>query len=268
MPPTPHGKLWLGDCLELMDRIPDGKVDMVFADLPYARTDAEWDSAIIPWEPLWAGLLRVCKKDAAIVMTSIQPFTTALIDSQRDLFKYCWYWIKNKKSGFCIAKYQPMRMVEEVCVFYREHGTYNPQGIRRIAKQDRRTKVRNSASKTIYEGKANGHMTGKPYTPEFENFPEQVLFFDADSRADDYSLDKKQAHPTQKPVALVDYLIRTYTNPGEVVLDVTCGSGTTGVAALRCGRRFVCMEKDPEIFQLATNRISAAQRNPGFSFNA
>lgn len=247
------GKLWNGDCLELMGRIPDGKVDMVFVDLPYGTTACDWDS-IIPLDSLWEQYHRVCKKNAAMVFTAAQPFTTTLVMSNRKEFRYCWYWIKSNKTLFQSAKYQPMRNVEEVCVFYASLPTYNPQGRTRIPASKVKTCERVADPTSPYHGcREGGSLVGK-YVSEWTDYPCSAICFDKETGM----------HTTQKPVDLIEYMIKTYTDPGQVVLDNTCGSGSTGVACIRTGRKYICIEKDPEIFATAEKRILEAERMPGF----
>jgi len=253
------GTLMLGDCLELMPQIPSGSVDMILCDLPYGTTACKWDT-VIPFEPLWEQYKRVIKKNGAIVLFGSQPFTSKLIMSNADMFTYCWYWLKSRPTGFANAKKQPLRCVEEIVVFYRKPPTYNPQGLVRIDKV-----CRNSTScggDTVREnvaassGKGSMRTAGKEYVQEFTNYPRQVLDIphDTDSRE----------HPTQKPVALCEYLIRTYTNEGETVLDNCMGSGTTGVACHNTGRNFIGIEQDPKYFQIAHQRIYDTAGIPDF----
>jgi site-specific DNA-methyltransferase (adenine-specific) len=225
--------LMLGDCLKRMREIPDGNVDMVMADLPYGTTACKWDS-VIPFEPLWEQYRRVCKKNAAIVLTASQPFTSALVMSNIKDFKYCWYW-KKRPVNFLNAKKQPMRNVEDVLVF--GGSTYNPQGL--IAR--RKVNKRSNSTET------NG-THGNENVSEFTNYPAQVLEITGE----------RGLHPTQKPVDLMEYLIKTYTNKGETVLDNTMGSGTTGVACVNTGRRFIGIERDEEYMEIAKARIGAA----------
>lgn len=241
--------LYMGDCLELLKEVPDGSVDMVLADLPYGTTSCSWDS-IIPFELLWEQYWRVCKKNAAVVLTASQPFTSALVMSQPKEFKYPWYWKKAVGSGFQNAKKQPLRMFEDICVFYKNFPTYNPQGLIRLG-TTRTNKI--SASKSIVGGAdgAGGLRTvGNKWIQEWTNYPKNILEFPVPSR--------NKRHPTQKPVSLMEYLIKTYTNEGETVLDNTMGSGTTGVAALNTGRKFIGMEMDEGYFNIACERIAAA----------
>lgn len=243
-------QLLLGDCLERMAEIPDGSVDMVMCDLPYGTTACKWDS-VIPFEPLWAAYRRVCKKNVAIVLTASQPFTSALVMSNVNMFKYCWTWEKGKVGGFTSAKLRPLKLFEDVCVF--SEGTtancsqsnmpYYPQGLVRV---DKVSSSSNDKSKTGY---ARPSQTPK-YIQEFSGYPKQLLKF---------TLDADRVHPTQKPVALMEYLIRTYSNEGDTILDNTMGSGTTGVACVNTSRHFIGIERDPDYFRIAETRITAAQ---------
>ena len=161
-------------------------------------------------------------------MFSAQPFTTKLIQSNLKNYKYNWYWIKNNVTGFTFAKHQPMRKVEDICVFYKKHGTYNPQGLIEVKNQ----KVR--AKRTTVNGVYKNDTLGKPYVSKFTNYPNNVLMY-----TNEASSNKQRYHPTQKPVALLEYLIKTYTNEGDAVLDFTMGSGSTGVACVNTNRRFI-----------------------------
>ena len=229
-------KLLQGDCLELMKDIPDGSVDMILADLPYGTTQNKWDT-IIPFEPLWEQYERLIKDNGAIVLTASQPFTTDLIASNRKLYKYVWYWQKTKPSNHLNAKKQPLRTIEDIVVFYKKQPTYNPK----MTKREKPVIGKDTGSQTTY-GKTNGGYS-KEYT---HRYPVNLLRFPRD----------KQVHPTQKPVALFEYLIRTYTNEGETVLDNVMGSGTTGVACKNLNRNFIGMELDEEYFKIATERIN------------
>ena len=241
-----------GDCLELMKQIPDGSVDMILCDLPYGTTAAKWDS-VIPFEQLWAEYERVIKPNGAIVLTAAQPFTSVLIVSNLKLFRYQWYWLKNKVTGFANAKKQPLRNVEDVLVFYKKLPTYNPQGLVRIDKKKKNGKsVGGETLRTDIEksaGKGSLRTAGREYIQEFTNYPRQALQVDCEP---------KTSHPTQKPVALFEYLIRTYTNEGETVLDNCIGSGTTAVAAINTGRNFIGIEQESEYVEVARKRIADA----------
>lgn len=236
-----NGEFWLGDCLELMARIPDGSVDMVLCDLPYGTTQNKWD-AVIPFDPLWREYWRVCKPNAAVVLTAAQPFTSALVMSQVDRFKYDWIWRKNKGSGQLNAKRMPMRQHESVLVF--GNPIYNPQMTEGHRPANKATNRNRSLNYGEVKGKEYGGTTLR-YPQSVQDFP--VVNNDARDRM----------HPTQKPVALFDYLIRTYTNPGDLVLDNCAGSGTTAVAAEQTGRRWLCIEREPAYYYGAVGRVAA-----------
>lgn len=226
--------------MKLMKDIPDKSVDLVLCDPPYGTTDCSWDS-VLPFDALWAEYNRIVKPDGAVVLFSAQPFTTALIQSNRKAFRYCWYWLKNQPTGFTFAKYQPMRKVEDVCVFYRQHGTYNPQGVQEIVGKTVRRK-RKPQGESVYKMDTLLHE----YTPRFKNYPKNVLQYSTE----------RGLHPTQKPVPLLEYLVRTYTNEGDTVLDNCMGSGSTGVAVKRVGgRHFIGIEQNKIYFGIAQERI-------------
>lgn len=242
--------LMFGDCLERMSEIPDGSVDMILADPPYGTTACKWDS-VIPLQPMWEQLKRVIKPNGAIVMTASQPFTTTLISSNMKMFKYCWVWQKDKATNFFTAKFQPLNNTEDVIVFS-EGGCgsgaknpvpYNPQGV--IA-CDR--KMRNSRS---VGGEVFGLtcQEGKTYTQTQTGYPLKIIKF---------TRDRSGLHPTQKPIALMEYLINTYTNEDETVLDFAMGSGTTGVACKNLNRDFIGIELDQAYYNIAKNRLDMA----------
>lgn len=231
--------LYNGNCLELMKSIPDNSVDLILCDLPFGVTDCEWDN-IIPFEPLWEQYTRVAKDNTPIVLFAIQPFTTKVIQSNKKDFRYCWYWKKNNKTGAPFAKVQPMRCIEDICVFYKRKPTYNPQGLVLLDKP-----IQNMAKhkKGVYRV-----FGGSPAVQHFTNYPTHLLEFDGVN-----SIERQ--HPTQKPVALLEYLIKTYTNEGDTVLDNCMGSGSTGVACRNTNRRFIGIELDKGYFDIATSRI-------------
>lgn len=221
-----------------MKQIPDGSVDMILCDLPYGTTDCRWDH-VIPFEPLWKQYNRIIKGNGAVVLFSAQPFTTALVNSNRKQYRYNWYWKKNSATGSQFAKYQPLRCIEDICVFYKKMPTYNPQGIIKLD------------IPVLQKPKKNGfNFNGKNNTlQEYTNYPKHII---------EYSKDGNRVHPTQKPVALLEYLIKTYTNEGETVLDNCMGSGSTGVACVNTGRRFIGIELDNKYFEIAKQRIDNA----------
>jgi site-specific DNA-methyltransferase (adenine-specific) len=227
-------EILLGDCLELMKDIPNGSIDMILADLPYGTTQNKWDS-IIPLDELWKEYKRIVKDDGAIVLTSMQPFTSSLILSNSKEFKYCWYWKKNRATGVLNAKKQPLRNIEEICVF--RVKKYKAQGLIEYNKPSRNGK---KDSPNYGKGKTNS------YTQKWTNYPTQLLIFDSVQRV---------VHPTQKPVELFEYLIKTYTNENELVLDNTAGSGTTAIACLKTNRQFIVMEKEQKYYDIILKRV-------------
>jgi site-specific DNA-methyltransferase (adenine-specific) len=217
-------------------------VDMVLCDLPYGTTQNKWDS-VIPFEPLWEQYARVCKPSAAIVLSAAQPFTSVLVMSKPEWFKYDWVWRKPKGTGHLNAKKQPMRDKEDILVFYREQCVYNPQFTAGTPYKDKAGK--DHAASTSMTG-SYGAYTNFRNDNEGKRYPKQVLEFGV--------VERGTLHPTQKPVALWEYLIRTYTNEGDTVLDNCCGSGTTGVACLRSKRHYIQFENNWEYCELAIER--------------
>ena len=232
-----------GDCLEWMKEIPDGSVDMVLADPPYGTTACKWDT-VIDLPLMWEQLKRVIKPNGAIVMTASQPFTSALIMSNVAMFKYDWVWQKPKGTGHLNAKKMPMRDKEDVLVFYSKQATYNPQFLPGDAYREK-SGWKNTKG---YAGYGADKRTGN--NNDGKRFPKQVIKFGV--------VERGTVHPTQKPVALMEYLVRTYTHEGETVLDFTMGSGTTGVAAKNLGRKFIGIELDQTYYDIAEKRITEA----------
>ena len=236
--------LMQGDCLELMKDIPDGSVDLILCDLPYGTTACKWDT-VIPFEPLWAQYKRIAKKNAAIVLTASQPFTSALVASNMRRAKHFWVWIKERGTGFQVAKYRPMMATEDICVFVNGSGSlgnYNPQMIPLDKPRIEKYAASASGSSPISRMREGSRIVT-------ERYPLNTLQFKRDN---------SKMHPTQKPVALMEYLIRTYTNEGQTVLDNCMGSGTTGVACVNTGRNFIGMEMDAGYFEIAKSRIEQA----------
>lgn len=230
------------DCIAGMSRYPDHSIDMILCDLPYGMTGCRWDS-ILPFDLLWQQYLRIIKLNGAIALTGCQPFTTRLISSNPKHFKYCWYWYKNMVTGFANAKKQPLRCIEEVCIFYQKQPTYNPQGIivldHPIKSKGKKSSFRND---DVYAMDSLGKDTYTCIT----HYPRQVL---------EIKCQREGLHPTQKPVELFEYLIRTYTNPGELVLDSCMGSGTTAIACLNSGRSYTGFEWDSQYYETIRERI-------------
>lgn len=225
-----------------MKHLPDNSIDMVLCDLPYGTTECKWDS-IIPFEPLWEQYRRIAKDNAAIVLFSAQPFTTKLIHSNLKQFRYCWYWKKNNKTGGQFAKVQPMRCIEDICVFYKQKPIYNPQGLVKLDNPIYNEKRQSS----LYRYRGNGSFQ------KYTNYPAHLLEFAGAGFGAE-----KRLHPTQKPVKLLEYLIKTYTAPGAVVLDNCMGSGSTGVAAIHTDRKFIGIELENKYFDIAKQRIETA----------
>tara|TARA_Y100000310_G_scaffold320427_1_gene376864 strand:+ start:338 stop:1060 length:723 start_codon:yes stop_codon:yes gene_type:complete len=232
--------LMQGDCLEKMKEIESGSVDMVLTDPPYGTTTCKWDS-IIPLEPMWDQLKRIIKPNGAIVMTASQPFTSVLIASNINMFKLEWIWEKSKATGHALCKKRPLKAHESVIVFCDGTESCNPQ---MTEGKPYKSKLGKQESAEFSTGtKRNDNKTGLRY-------PRSVQYFKtSESERNGYK------HPTQKPVALMEYLIKTYTNEGETVLDFTAGSFTTGVACVNINRNFIGIELDKDYFDIGANRI-------------
>ena len=233
-------ELMQGDCLEVMKEIPDGSVDMVLTDPPYGTAACKWDT-VIDLPLMWEHLKRVIKPNGAIVMTASQPFTSALIMSNPKMFKYCWVWDKKKGGNIMSLKWQPYKTHEDIVIFCKSAVNYHPI----------KTPQKLRTGKTYSSGEANGIKNYGDSRLYNDKHPKSILEI---SNANQ----KGKVHPTQKPVALMEYLISTYTNEGETVLDFTMGSGTTGVAAKNLGRKFIGIELDQGYFDIAVKRIGEA----------
>jgi len=243
-------KIHLGDCLELMTLIPDKSINLILCDLPYGTTNCKWDT-IIPFDKLWEQYERIIKPNGAIVLTSQQPFTSALIMSNIKLYKYNWHWNKVKPSSFMNAKNAPMKKMEDVCVF--SFGTvangspklmkYNPQGLIECGK------IRPPKNDSVPEQSTIGKRPSRAnsYKQEFTNYPNDLI---------EFSFETKPFHPTQKPISLFEFFIKTYTNEGDTVLDNCIGSGTTAIACKRTNRNFIGIEKDEVYFNKANIRLN------------
>ncbi|MDA3854778.1 MAG: site-specific DNA-methyltransferase [Candidatus Woesearchaeota archaeon] len=243
-------RLIKGDCLEEMDRlILEGvKVDAIITDPPYGTTACKWDS-VIPFELMWERLNKLIKVNGAIVLFGSEPFSSALRMSNIKNYKYDWVWVKHHKTGHLNAKNRPMKTTENIIVFSKSKHIYNPQGLipfNKVVNNSDRTMSRgsdgSSASSVI-----NNAPISKNYFQKYTNYPVEILKF--------ASLNSKAVHPTQKPVALMEYLIKTYTNEGETVLDFTMGSFTTAIACLNTKRSFIGIEKDEHYFQVGKDRL-------------
>lgn len=241
--------IWLmsGDCLQKMLEIPDNSVDAIICDPPYGTTGCKWDS-VIPLDEMWKQLKRVAKPNAAIVLFSAQPFTSVLVCSNLEMFKYDWCWRKPKGTGHLNAKKQPMRDKEDIVVFYKKQSNYFPQ-------MTDGKPYKNKAGKDHESNSSMSELYGQYTNFRNENtgfrYPKQVIDFGV--------VERGTVHPTQKPVALMEYLVKTYTNERETVLDFTMGSGTTGVACVNTSREFIGIERDENYFNIAVERINKAK---------
>ena len=235
-----------GDCLDVMPMLANASVDLVLTDPPYGTTDCKWDS-VIPLRLMWEQLTRVVKPNAAIVLMASQPFTSKLVYSNLRQFKYCWVWDKvNRRAGFLNAKKQPLRVTEDICVFYQKQAIYNPQMI----EGKPYCKSRASATTDLYGNRPN---VDKVRINGGDRYPQNLLCIKGQDKIDG------RLHPTQKPIALMEYLIRTYTNPGALVLDFTMGSGTTLIAARNTGRSAIGIELEQKYCDIARKRLSEFQ---------
>jgi site-specific DNA-methyltransferase (adenine-specific) len=264
-------QLLFGDCLVEMNKIADGSVDLILCDLPYGTSDRkgvegkgnnrllEWDT-VIPLDQLWEQYKRILKPLGTVVLTADQPFTSQLILSNLEWFKYEWIWKKKKTTGFLLANYRPMKCTEDVVVFSSggaaaaskngKNMTYNPQGLieKNVKKKNNAKRLGNFLHNPEHMGKNNKLLHETEYEQKYTNYPSEII---------EFGLDKGNTHPTQKPVALMEYLIKTYSNQGETVLDNCMGSGTTGVACMNTNRNFIGIEMDEEYYSIAKKRIES-----------
>ena len=250
-------KIYNEDCLEGMKRIPDASVDCIITDLPYGTTACQWDS-VIPFEPLWEQYRRITKPNAAIVLFGSEPFSSALRMSAIDMYKYDWYWRKPKGTGHLNAAKQPMRDVEVISVFYRQQSTYNPQYTKGepFGNKSGKAYFTSEAGETTYGKFASGPGTRND-NPGIR-YPKQCIEFGV--------VERDTVHPTQKPVDLLRYLVLTYTNEGDTVLDSCMGSGTTAIACLKEHRHFLGFELNKEYFDIAQRRIRLERQQPQLDF--
>lgn len=265
--------LHCGDCLVEMDKIKDHSVDLILCDLPYGTTDRKgisdngdnrvlsWDT-VIPLDKLWNQYRRVLKPTGVVVLTADQPFTSQLVVSNLDWFKYEWIWKKKKTTGFLHANARPMKETEDILIFSplgasggskkaNKNMTYNPQGLveKHVIKKNNAKRLGKFLHQPEHMGAGNKLLHETVYEQKYTNYPSEII---------EFGLDRDSVHPTQKPVALMEYLIRTYSNEGEVVLDNCMGSGTTGVAAIQTNRKFIGIEMDQEYYEIAKKRIEGA----------
>ena len=242
--------LRLGDCLEVMKTIKDNSIDAIITDPPYGTTACKWDS-VIDFELMWEQLNRIIKPNGAIVLFGSEPFSSALRMSNIKNFKYDWIWDKKVSSGFLNAKKQPLKRIENIIIFYKKQPTYNPQFEKRTESEIKTFKAKQSCNGG---GTENYNKYNLIKTKEAENkYPVNIIFKNSKEKECNF---KNRKHPTQKPVALMEYLIKTYTNENETVLDFTMGSGTTGVACKNLNRKFIGIEMDDNYFKIAEKRIN------------
>lgn len=250
-------KLINGDCLEVMRDIPDNSIDFVLCDLPYGTTKCKWD-VVLPFDKLWGEYTRILKQNGCVALFGTEPFSSMLRISCLHLYKYDWYWQKDKGANFLFANKMPLKVIETVSIFYQNQPTYNPQKesnpngptkkhlCKNPSKITKNVKdVMGDSWKETELGESQNYF-GKNYEPD-KLLPKQLIYFAKDQRG--------KVHPTQKPVSLAEYLIQTYTNVGDTILDNCMGSGTTGVACVNTKRNFIGIEKDPHFFNIAEERI-------------
>ena len=250
--------LYFGDCIIEMNKIENDSVDLILCDLPYGTTKCKWDT-IIDLTELWKQYKRIIKKPSGVILLfGQQPFTSMLVSSNYDWFKYNLIWKKNKTTQFLLANYRPMKCTEDICVFSKGGAaaaskttgnmTYNPQGLipTNIKKKNSKERIGKMLNQEHHLGKNNKLTGNSEYTQKFTNYPNELIEFD---------IEYDTIHETQKPVKLIEYLIKTYSNEGDIVLDNTMGSGTTGVGCLNTNRKFIGIEKEEKYFKLAKTRI-------------
>ncbi|WP_061234229.1 DNA-methyltransferase [Leptospira interrogans] len=250
--------LYHGDCLSHLPKIPDTSVDLIFCDLPYATTDCSWD-VIIPMEKLWPEYERISKKRTPIILTGSQPFTNYLINSNRKNFRYELIWYKTKASGFLNAKTRPNKSHENILVFYKKQPVYNPIKYEIDERYKRKGKTLGNGSQSTVFNIRGEKSENYQYLDDGSRYPDSVLCFPSEFEVG--------MHPTQKPLRLLRYLIKTYSNPGNTVLDNCMGHGTTGIAATELGRSFIGMERDKEYFQKAKRKIKMAETRTRLELN-
>lgn len=272
-------ELYQGDCLEQMNKVPDHSVDLILCDLPYGTTDRKgikdkgnnrilkWDT-IIPLDLLWKQYKRILKPLGTVVLTADQPFTSQLVMSNLEWFKYEWIWKKKRTTGFLLANYRPMKETEDVIIFSPggaaaasshngKNMKYNPQGLieKKVKKKNNAKRLGKFLHNPKHMGANNKLLHESEYEQKWTNYPSEII---------EFGLDRNVVHPTQKPIALMEYLIKTYTNENDTILDNCMGSGTTGVAAVNTNRNFIGIELDKEYFEIAKQRIDEIRVNTLF----
>jgi len=244
--------LRLGDCLEVMKTIKDNSIDAIITDTPYGTTNCKWDG-VIDFDLMWEQLNRIIKLNGAIVLFGAEPFSSALRMSNIKNYKYDWVWYKNTPTGHLNAKRQPMRAVENIIVFYKKQCLYNRQMIKRTEQELKRYSHKSTPKNKTFSGYGKHNARTPNRYDDLEKCPKNVLEFKVVHGCDI----KKVSHPTQKPIELMEYLIKTYTNENETVLDFTMGSGSTGVACKNTNRNFIGIEKEQKYFKIAQERINS-----------
>ena len=240
-------ELWNGDCLELMKNIPDKSIDMILCDLPYGTTKCKWD-IVIPFDKLWEQYNRIVKEKGAIILFGTEPFSSELRLSNKSDYKYDIYWVKEKPTNFMQVKKRVGKLTENICVFYKKQCTYNPQMVKHNGKKvTNKPSERNAKFKSVVASDSPT-LSIKPYEDTGYRYPCDILNINREKLG-------STVHPTQKPVELLEWLIKTYTQEGEIVLDNCMGSGSTGVAALNLHRKFIGIELDENYFNIAKERI-------------
>jgi len=245
-------QLYFDDCFNIFPQLEDKSIDLVLCDMPYGTTACKWDT-VIDLDRMWRELKRIVKDNTAIVLTASQPFTSILVCSNLNMYRYQWSWKKDGATGFANAKKQPLRCIEEILVFSKKPTRYYPQGLVRADKRvvNRKSTGGESLRADIINSQDKGALrtNGHAYIQEYSNYPKNIL---------EIKRDRSKVHPTQKPVSLMEYLIKTYSNEGDTVLDFCMGSGTTGVACKNLNRNFIGIEKEQNYFEIATDRITSA----------
>ena len=243
-------ELWNGDCLELMKDIPDKSIDMILCDLPYGTTKCKWD-VILPFNNLWEQYNRIVKENGAIILFGTEPFSSELRLSNKSDYKYDIYWVKEKPTNFMQVKKRVGKLTENICVFYKKQCTYNPQMVKHNGKKvTNKPSERNAKFKSVVASDSPT-LSIKPYEDTGYRYPCDILNINREKLG-------STVHPTQKPVDLLEWLVKTYTNEGEVILDNCMGIGSTGVAALNLHRKFIGIELDEKYFEIAKERIEKA----------
>jgi len=256
-------KIYNCDCFDGMRDIPDGSVDMILCDPPYGTTALEWD-VCLPLDKLWAEYRRITKPNAAILLFAQQPFATDLINAARKMFRYEIIWHKTKALGFLSVKKRPMRIHENILVFYGKSPTYNPQ---KTVENASKIKSNHHSRNRVISGGVYADYETRNYTADGTRYYNSLLRFSNSDRTLFGRLNKDHIHPTQKPVDLCEYLIKTYSNEGDTILDNCSGSGTTAIAAMNTGRNFICYEKDAGYYEKSVARLEANRKGVSVEFN-